>query len=481
MNPIITQLSFQEQEVLWRCSSACETLPICVYLTYVVIAAYNHSKAWGATSSCLLLRQRSFWSHVVRSKIEHGTRRCHHPWCSHDRHCSGVEGYARWEAPLSRSDWARNPQSGAAAQQLNHRRSWGTELSKVLGWWIPSDRCIWKKRSGGCSATWHLYTGMFCGEDSLQRDKYFRGCLPKLTSASFAHNPWVCEPHWILCLSRLHLFGEYYFGWVCGSHWILCLSRLHLFDEHYLGWLCDSHWDLCLWKLQFSSEHHFGWLCDSHWGWSLSRLHLSGEHHFGWLCDSHWGPCLSRLHLSSEHHFGWLCDSHWGWSLSRLHLSGEHHFGWLCDSHWGPCLSRLHLSSEHHFGWLCDSHWGWSLSRLHLSGEHHFGWLCDSHWGPCLSRLHLSCEHHFGWVCDLRWDFCFWWLHLFSEHHNARVSGRHVGLVRGQFRGNHNHSCKGEKETTTEWVSERADLSWPCGLVGTTSTACRKIVAYSGI
>ena len=60
MNPIITQLSFQEQEVLWRCSGACETLPICVYLTYVVIAAYNHSKAWGAKSSCLLLRQRSF-------------------------------------------------------------------------------------------------------------------------------------------------------------------------------------------------------------------------------------------------------------------------------------------------------------------------------------------------------------------------------------------------------------------------------------
>ena len=65
-------------------------------------------------------------SHVPRNQIERSTRQCHHPWCSHDSHRSGVEVDAPWEAPLSRSDWAQSPQSGAAAQQLNRRRSWGT-------------------------------------------------------------------------------------------------------------------------------------------------------------------------------------------------------------------------------------------------------------------------------------------------------------------------------------------------------------------
>ena len=48
-------LFFQEQEVLGLlCSSACETLPICLCHNYIVVIA------WVAKSSCLLLRQTRF-------------------------------------------------------------------------------------------------------------------------------------------------------------------------------------------------------------------------------------------------------------------------------------------------------------------------------------------------------------------------------------------------------------------------------------
>ena len=286
--------------------------------------------------------------HVLWSSIEHLTRRCHHPGRCDDSHCSGVEGYAPWEASLSRSNWAQSPQSGAAARQLNHRWCWDTWRSRALGCWIPSDCDIHKERSGSRNKTWHQYKGMFCGEYTFQRDQYFTLCLPKLTSDSFAHNPWVCDSHWGPCLSKLHLSGEHHLGWVCDSCWDRCLCTMHLSSEHHLGWVCGSHWGLCLFKLSLFGEHHLGWVCDSDWEWCLLWVHISGEHLLGWVCDSHWEPCLSKLHLSGEHHLGWVCGSHWGLCLFKLSLFGEHHLGWVCDSDWGGCLSKLHLAGEHH-------------------------------------------------------------------------------------------------------------------------------------
>ena len=269
--------------------------------------------------------QVSSCSHVLWSSIEHPTRRCHHPRCCDDSHRSGVEGYPPWEASLSRSDWAQSPQSGAAPRQLNHRWCWDTWRSRALGCWIPSDCHIHKERSGSRYNTWHPYRGMFCGEDSLQRDKYFRGCLPKLTSASFSHNPWVCDSDWDRCLWKLPLSGEHHLGWVCDSHWDRCLSRLHLSGEHHLGWVCDSHWGQCLWRLHFSCKHHFGWVCDSHWDRCLFRLHLSGEHHLGWVCDSDWGRCLWRLHLSGEHHNSRVIEAHFEERNKESFRDNHHH------------------------------------------------------------------------------------------------------------------------------------------------------------
>ena len=140
--------------------------------------------------------QVSSCSHVLRSQCQHLTRWCHHPWRCEDSHCSRVEGYAPGEASLSRSDWAQSPPSAPAARQLNHRWCWDTWRSRALGCWIPTDCHIHKERSGSRNQPWHPYTRMFCRKDPLQRDTYFRGCLPKLTSAGFAHNPWVCDSHW---------------------------------------------------------------------------------------------------------------------------------------------------------------------------------------------------------------------------------------------------------------------------------------------
>ena len=71
----------------------------------------------------------------------------------------------------------------------------------------PSNCNIHKERSGSRSKTWHRCAGMFWGEDPLERDQYFWGCLQKLTSTSFAQNPGVCDSHWEKCLSRLRLSG----------------------------------------------------------------------------------------------------------------------------------------------------------------------------------------------------------------------------------------------------------------------------------
>ena len=455
--------------------------------------------------------------HVLWSSIEHLTRRCHHPGRCDDSHCSGVEGYAPWEASLSRSDWAQSPQSGAAARQLNHRWCWDTWRSRALGCWIPSDCHIHKERSGSRNKTWHPYRGMFCGEDSFQRDQYFTLCLPKLTSASFAHNPWVCDSDWgpmpfetaplwraSPWVSLWLTLGTVPFKaaplwraspWVSlwltlgmvpltklpalwrASPWVSlwlalgrCLSRLHLSGEHHLGWVCDSHWGTMplqtapLWR---ASPWVSLWL-------TLGRVAFQdctslASITFGWVCDSHWARCLwgctSLASITLGESVTHVGDGAFAAPLWRNHCESVTHigyafdtsaFGWVCDSHWGRCLWKLHLSGEHHLGWVCDSHWGRCLSKLHLSGEHHLGWVCDS-----FSKLSLFGEHHLGWVCDSDWGRCLSKLHLAGEHHNSRVIGRECEKsIAEPFCGSHHASCIAGQETTTRGVSESTAKQW---------------------
>ena len=211
--------------------------------------------------------------------------------------------------------------------------------------------------------------------------------------------------------------------------------RLHLSGEHHFGWVCDSHWVWCLSRLHLSGEHHFGWVGDSHWERRFSKLSLFGECHLGRVCDSDWGPCLCTLHLSCEHRLGWVCDSNWVWCLSWLHLSGEHPLGWVCDSHWGVCLLSVHLSGEYHLGWVCDSHWGGCLSRLHLSGEHHNSRGIETHFDESVRESFRRSHHHsckagqettargVSECTDLLWCQCL------NDWYNLRKNRRAYGLV----------------------------------------------------
>ena len=160
-----------------------------------------------------------------------------------------------------------------------------------------------RNESRSCNEKWHPHTGMFWGEDPLQPETNFPISFPKLPSTSFGHNPWVCDSHSGVCLSKLHLFGEHHLGWVCDTHWELCLSKLHLFGEHCFGWVCDSHWGECVW-----------------------RLHLFGEHYFGWVCDTHWELCLWWVHLFGEHHNSRVIETHFEESVVDMErFSGSHH------------------------------------------------------------------------------------------------------------------------------------------------------------
>ena len=281
---------------------------------------------------------RPFCSYVLWIKVEHLTRSCHHPWHSDDSHCSGVKGDPPREASVSRSNWAQNPKSRAAARQFNHRWCWDTWRRRVLLCWITSDCRIHKERSGSCNKRWHrwhLYTEMFWGKDPLQPDRNFQLCVPKLQSTSFGHH------------QRL---GD--------AHWWTCLCTLHILDEHHHGWVCDAYWGRCLWRVQIFDKHHHGE--------SVTHIAAGAFRNCTSLTSITMGESvthtLGNVPLQSAHL--WRASplvSLWSSlgtvrGLCLVHIFDEHHHGWVCDAYWGRCLWRVQIFDEHHHGWVCDTH-----------------------------------------------------------------------------------------------------------------------------